>query len=901
MSHHESVQVAIRVRPMIGREQLRGGGKNRSRSVVSVEEQTATVQVCNSDLAQSEASLLDSERAEDINQHQSQTTFQRKHRFKERNLSCAYDKVFGPLATQEDVYFATVASSVRSVVEGINCTVFAYGQTGTGKTFTILGEGPEVQRALPGAEQSNGGSADIAKRGIIPRAVNQLFDILEEKREEDAPDGPEQEEEEEHGKLISSTVYCSYLQIYNEHLYDLLQDQKRQFPLKIRYTKKKQTYVQGLSEIRVSGLTDILEVLQRGARNRAIRATAYNQASSRSHAILQLRVETEEQIGGISESRVLRSAKLNFVDLAGSEKWENEQQMSEKHLKEMARINKSLSHLGNVVQALGEKNRPHVPYRDSQLTRLLQDSLGGNTRTTIICTLSPAADCIEETVSTLQFADRAKQVMVHVKANEVVDDSILLARAQAEIARLRRLLREQTEATDGPMGEMRQENIRLQRLVDSLRLENADLRAQIAAFASSGIFKNQENEIESHHEMKSSQENKELKYDSSNVEEHTLVEPEHSSPRDLNPQKSEHKQDKTANPHEDAESLEANVGLHSRGGDQLSFQPAPSDITRALKDDLEENAILDDEDDDENNYGSDGEDVCEAGDNVMEDNKSHASEIRTKGDHVVTYAEEYAAVHEQEAKADLHARELRKLAAEEAKARDEMQQEIQQLEDIQRERRKLEEAMRLLRTRAPKKRAKKTNTPKKASTLKPTPPQEKLNFSGQDIGRSLSLYQCRVDAWYEVTVVGFDGKSGMHLVKYEDDGTKQWHQMEGRKYTFLNSTSTIPGGSIQKDPMLRLSRSQGSKKPRKKSAVNRGRIAGKVAAVRSVYGSSSAPSSSSGVNHVGDHSPVMNAQMRKSIHQEIVHDAEESRVEGPEDSDILASLQQEGLGYTNQE
>ncbi|GBG31554.1 Kinesin-like protein [Hondaea fermentalgiana] len=928
MSRHEAVQVAIRVRPMVGREQLRGAGKNRSRSVVSVEEETATVHVCNSDLMHDDASSSElgaetTERGEESSRH-GLTTRQRKHRFKERNLSCGYDKVFGPSATQEDVYIGTVAPSVRSVVEGINCTVFAYGQTGTGKTFTILGEGPETQRAATtrGEGVANEKSFDTSKRGVIPRAVTQLFDILEEKRDEESPENPEvTEEDDSQTKLVSSTVYCSYLQIYNENLYDLLQDQKRQFPLKIRVTKKKQIYVQGLSEIRVSGLNDVLEVLQRGARSRAIRATSYNQASSRSHAILQLRVETEEQLGGISDSRVLRSAKLNFVDLAGSEKWEADQPMSEKHLKEMARINKSLSHLGNVVQALGEKNRPHVPYRDSQLTRLLQDSLGGNTRTTIICTLSPAADCTEESVSTLQFADRAKQVMVHVKANEVVDDSILLARAQTEIARLRRLLREQSEASSEPLEELRAENAILRKQVESLLAENASLRA---GGPTNSTFPTA---TESPVDVVEGIEATETRRQSDSAASSSSA-----SPQDLSRSPKENKADAVAAGDPDERDAEVDSGL-----DDDTFHvtqgPAASDITRALKDDLEENAAPDldeedeaeDEEDDGDNEAGDGhnDELDPAAGSANEPTSRQDGKIASEGSSFSAQdkpedasegsssSREYASSRPTSS-ADHHATELRKLAAEEAKARDEVQAELQQLEDIQRERRKLEEAMRLLRSRAPKKKstAKKTTNAAKKHT-KPMTPEEKLTFSARDIGRTLSLYQCRVDAWYEVTVVGFDGKSGMHLVRYDDDGTKQWHQMEGRKYKSVGDAARValPGSAMRKDPVVRLAKSHAQKKSRKKSANAKSRVAGKVAAVRSVYGNGRAQSSTSAVPGT---TKSTSASRKSATHRgDTAPETEESRVgvvdfevfdEGNvevEDFDILASLHEEGLAYAH--
>lgn len=180
----------------------------------------------------------------------------------------------------------------------------------------------------------------------------------------------------------------------------------------------------GLSSFRVGGAQDVLRYINIGATSRRVRATQYNEASSRSHAVMQLMVEAESSGGAGSgggtvtqipvsasgEHVTYRQAKLSLVDLAGSEKMNSALNITKAHFNELRSINQSLSALGNVVSALSEKHRTHVPYRDSKLTRLLQDSLGGNTRTTIIACVSPLAMQRSETVSTLQFADRAKKV-----------------------------------------------------------------------------------------------------------------------------------------------------------------------------------------------------------------------------------------------------------------------------------------------------------------------------------------------------------------------------------------------------------------------------------------------------------------------------------------------------------
>ena len=188
--------------------------------------------------------------------------------------------------------------------------------------------------------------------------------------------------------------------------------------------------------------SDVLKILALGTANRHTRSTNYNDTSSRSHALLQISFEIEnKQTDG---QTLLYRSKLSLVDLAGSEKMQSMEAnlTSDHHLKELTSINKSLSCLGNVIASLSKKKRSHVPYRDSKLTRILQDSLGGNTRTILIACIAPTILHSSESVSTLQFADRARNVMLKAKANMVIDDKALLADAQTEIARLKLLLKQ---------------------------------------------------------------------------------------------------------------------------------------------------------------------------------------------------------------------------------------------------------------------------------------------------------------------------------------------------------------------------------------------------------------------------------------------------------------------------
>lgn len=322
----------------------------------------------------------------------------------EHYITSTYDKVFPPESSQTDI-FEFVSPALNQALKGFNCTIFAYGQTGSGKTHTMFGTLPLAASQKPYIDQ----------QGLIPQSINMLFDSNKKK----------------------TTYYCSFLQIYNENLYDLLQDPRRDKNLKIRENKLYGIFVQGLAEFITETSQDCFLLLSQGDRNRAVRQTRFNHHSSRSHSIFQMLIESDK----VNKRGVLKKAKLNFCDLAGSEKYDKGSQMVSEHVKELTQINKSLSVLGKVIYSLGSGKTTHIPYRDSKLTRLLQDSLGVNTRTILIATVSPAPQYVEETISTLKFADRAKQVMVKVKKNEVsaMNDQ-LITKLQKEIQHLKTLL-----------------------------------------------------------------------------------------------------------------------------------------------------------------------------------------------------------------------------------------------------------------------------------------------------------------------------------------------------------------------------------------------------------------------------------------------------------------------------
>ncbi|KAJ1458318.1 P-loop containing nucleoside triphosphate hydrolase protein [Pelagophyceae sp. CCMP2097] len=348
-----------------------------------------------------------------------------------------FDHVFDERASQETVYDAVASPVVHSCLEGYNATIFAYGQTGTGKTHTM--DGPQG----PGALQDDGA------RGIIPRAVEQIFEHVN--REPSAAK-----------KFL---VRLSAIQIYQETVRDLCSDVTGA-NLQIREDAKRGVYVEELSEWVVREPSEVYALMDRATSRRATGATRMNELSSRSHAVFLIIVEQSETLyvddGGRElapdefaramrraglrrdeamarlENRVkqtFRVGKLNLVDLAGSER-NKMSGASGVRLEESRKINASLSALGNVIAALCDK-KAHVPYRDSKLTRLLGDSLGGNCKTTMLATISPSDDALSETLGTLKFATRAKAVTCVPKINEDQDQKSLLRQYERELKRLR--------------------------------------------------------------------------------------------------------------------------------------------------------------------------------------------------------------------------------------------------------------------------------------------------------------------------------------------------------------------------------------------------------------------------------------------------------------------------------
>ena len=491
-----------------------------------------------------------------------------------RTFMSRVDRVLGEEATQDEVY-AESRKYVTAALDGVNSTVFAYGQTGTGKTHSMLGrelrakgmakvskerraveallaetsalaidEEGEAGASTQGASQEMEYELEGDERGIVPRAVEEILRRVTDDQSNEY------------------SVKMAFLQIYGNRMYDLLcgdvsadgagkpekghkkrKDRKgspsSSRPSSSKSERKAQRQVRraegvleesaeagtGLTSAATapvgkerkrwaaagtaarlaarvekgknsvgfsssvpvksdgSGMMDVVEdktwgvtvrglnfydvtsrnqvskMLRKGARQRALRHTMYNEASSRSHTILQFKIEIRprDQVTGEVDFTRVRRGKLNLVDLAGSERWQSEGESGAAHVQELRDINQSLAALGKVITALSRADSQvekgaapiHVPYRDSALTRMLQDSLGGNARTMMLATVSPAERALAETCSTLRFADNAKRVMVRIRVNEQVGGEMVLARYAAEIDRLRGLLRQLTGGEGG--------------------------------------------------------------------------------------------------------------------------------------------------------------------------------------------------------------------------------------------------------------------------------------------------------------------------------------------------------------------------------------------------------------------------------------------------------------------
>ncbi|KAF6804594.1 kinesin related protein 2 [Colletotrichum musicola] len=322
------------------------------------------------------------------------------------NKTYNFDRVFSAAADQTMVFDDVVKPILDEMLAGFNCTIFAYGQTGTGKTYTMSGDMTETLGLL-----SDGA-------GIIPRVLHALFNKLEVDDTE-------------------SCVKCSFIELYNEELRDLIAVEEGP-KLKIYDDTSRRghatTVVQGMEERHIRTASDGIKVLQDGSLKRQVAATKCNDLSSRSHTVFTITAYIRKK-GEDGGEDYVSAGKLNLVDLAGSENIQRSG-AENKRAAEAGLINKSLLTLGRVINALVDRSQ-HIPYRESKLTRLLQDSLGGRTKTCIIATISPAKSNLEETISTLDYAFRAKNIRNKPQLNAMINKKMLLRDFAMEIERLK--------------------------------------------------------------------------------------------------------------------------------------------------------------------------------------------------------------------------------------------------------------------------------------------------------------------------------------------------------------------------------------------------------------------------------------------------------------------------------
>lgn len=327
-----------------------------------------------------------------------------------------FDRVFGFESSQESLYEEAGRGIVDSVLEGYNGTIFAYGQTGTGKTFT--------------------------QSGVLDQSFRHVFDFISSSK-----------------KDTQFLVRASYYEIYNEEIRDLLSIRNKKKDsasssasksLELKESGTNSVYIKNLSCYVVNNVNELLKLKNLGEKSRSVASTNMNLRSSRSHTVFTITIEMIKQIPNKAKG-ALRVGKINLVDLAGSER-QSKTGTTGDRLKEAAKINLSLTSLSLVISALTDPKATHVPYRNSKLTRILSDSLGGNSKTLLIACIGPCKTNLEETLSTLRFASTAKRIKNKAVINEDAKDT-LLRKFQDQILQLRKQLEEEADDNDEDAGD----------------------------------------------------------------------------------------------------------------------------------------------------------------------------------------------------------------------------------------------------------------------------------------------------------------------------------------------------------------------------------------------------------------------------------------------------------------
>ena len=419
-----------------------------------------------------------------------------------------YDQVFFQSTTQPQI-FDFIKPGLDQAKEGINVTIMAYGQTGSGKTYTMFGSDWTLDEQSENYIEKKMGihydkdnfiQSDFIlepfadSNGIIPRTLLYLT--------QDKPS--------------DIKIMCSYIQIYNEKIYDLLSDEivngegvdiqqsksTTKEALRIREVKiknRKQVFIENVTEIELTNFYECFTWLQEGEKQRKIRQTNKNEMSSRSHTIFIIKyINTSTKPPLVS--------KINLCDLAGSEKHNKNEKYNSIHFSEMININQSLITLGIVINDLAsKKKKKHIPYRNSKLTYLLNDSLGGNTKTFLIATISPSDSNFDETLSTLKFADRAHSVMakispsdVNISDNYTNEDNAMIKKLTNELNEMKQLLnlrvkRGTIEPLQKEIMKLKEENENLKRYIDNDALqqlieENKTLKEEIQKLTSTKVI-----------------------------------------------------------------------------------------------------------------------------------------------------------------------------------------------------------------------------------------------------------------------------------------------------------------------------------------------------------------------------------------------------------------------------
>lgn len=385
-----------------------------------------------------------------------------------KNHPFVFDHIFGPESTQEQIYQSVVVSLLDSYLKGYNVTIFAYGQTGSGKTFTM---GTGIDEDI----QDNSTSTS----GMVPRAIKEIFQRLQNTYPDYNPTPRSSFQKSDSQPPYQ--IYTSFLEIYNETVRDLLVTHStltnsKSSPLVIREDANGDIYLAGCVEEEIYSPLELFSVLRRGALYRTTGSTDMNLTSSRSHAIFTIILRQSNP----SDSNTIVS-KLHFVDLAGSERLKKTNAIGNR-AKEAISINSGLLALGNVISALSiKRHNQHIPYRDSKLTRLLQNSLGGNSQTLMLACISPSDSNFQESLNTLRYANRAKNITNHASVNIDGGGSLFeIAQLKKQVMKLKQelLMLRGSNSTECISHDESHKQIKekLERKIQDLIAENTDLR-----------------------------------------------------------------------------------------------------------------------------------------------------------------------------------------------------------------------------------------------------------------------------------------------------------------------------------------------------------------------------------------------------------------------------------------